>query len=164
MISWPWFQMSTEPIPGCLIWWLSGHGSRCRRNRSQDARFDDFLAMVPDVDETDPRMVDLMTFWPWVQMSTEAIPSQPSQPSLPRQPTQPPVLDPILDSILNPMWNPVLDPVVNPILNPSNIESNDESNIQSSIGKRSLKAYVQDFTSRKIMTGDLYHLNSLLFN
>ena len=120
--------------------------------------------MVPDVDETDPRMVDLMTFWPWVQMSTEAIPSQPSQPSLPRQPTQPPVLDPILDSILNPMWNPVLDPVVNPILNPSNIESNDESNIQSSIGKRSLKAYVQDFTSRKIMTGDLYHLNSLLFN
>ena len=65
---WPWLQMSTEPIPGYSIWWLSGHGSRCRRNRSWDVRFVDFLAMAPDVDGTDPRMLDLITFWPWLQM------------------------------------------------------------------------------------------------
>ena len=103
MIFWSWLQMSTKPIPGCLIWWLSGHGSicqrnrfrildlmifwprlqmstkpisgsRCRRNRSQGIRFNDFLAMAPDVDGTHPRMLDLMIFWPWPQMSTKPIP------------------------------------------------------------------------------------------
>ena len=74
MTFWPWLRMSTQPIPGCSMWWLSGHGSRCRQDRSQDARFNDFLAMAPDVDGTDPRMPDLMTFWPWLQMSTEPIP------------------------------------------------------------------------------------------
>ena len=73
MTFWPWFQVSTKPIPGCSIWWFSGHGSRCWRNRSQDTRFDDFLAMAPNVDETDPRMLDLMIFWPWLQMSTKPI-------------------------------------------------------------------------------------------
>ena len=81
--------------------------------------------MAPDVDGTDPRIIDLMTSWPWLQMSTSPL----------RQPTQRPVLDPIFDPILNPMGNPVLDPVMNPILNPPNIEFHDESNIQSSIGK-----------------------------
>ena len=178
MISWPWPQMSTKPIPGCSIWWLPGHGSRCRRNRSQDARpwaqmstkpmpgspiwwfpghgprcrwnrsqdarFNDLLAMAPDVDGTDPQ---------------QAQPGQPTQ-------------------------------AANPTLSiGSNIGSNIESNGESSIGssnesyiesiqywiqwwiqysiqywKRSSKAYVKDFTSRKIMTGDLYHLNFLLFN
>ena len=171
--------MWTEAIPGWSISWFSGHGPRCGRKRSQDGRFHDFLGMAPDVDGSDPRMVDFMIFWAWPQMSTEAIPGwsiswlsgygsrcrrNRSPASPPRQPTQPQILDLISDPILNPMWNPVLDPILNPILNPSNIESNDESNIESNIGKRFLKAYVQDFTSRKIMTGDLYHLHFLLFN
>ena len=49
MIFWPWLQMSTKPVPGGSIWWLSGHGSRSRQNQSQEARFDEFLATAPEV-------------------------------------------------------------------------------------------------------------------
>ena len=67
----PWLQKSTKPVPGCSIWWLSGHGSRSRQNQSQEARFDDFPAMAPEVDKTSRRRLDLMIFEPWIQESTK---------------------------------------------------------------------------------------------
>ena len=69
-----WLKKSTKPIPRGSIWWLSGHGSRSRQNQSQEARFDDFPAMAPEVDKTSPRKLDLMTFRPWLQKSTKPVP------------------------------------------------------------------------------------------
>ena len=69
-----WLKKSTKPIPRGSIWWLSGHGSRSRQNQSQEARFDDFPAMAPEVDRTSPRRLDLMTFRPWLQKSTKPVP------------------------------------------------------------------------------------------
>ena len=66
-----WLKKSTKPIPRGSIWWLSGHGSRSRQNQSQEARFDDFPAMAPEVDKTSPRKLDLMIFDPWIQESTK---------------------------------------------------------------------------------------------
>ena len=36
-----------------------------RRNESQHVRINDFLASAPEVDKTNPRTLDSMTFWPW---------------------------------------------------------------------------------------------------
>ena len=111
--------MWTEAIPGWSISWFSGHGPRCGRKRSQDGRFHDFLGMAPDVDGSDPRMVDFMTFWLWLQMSTKPIPSQPTQAA-------------------NPAPNIGFD-----------IGSNTESNVESSIGSNiksyieSIKYWIQ---------------------
>ena len=115
--------------------------------------------MASDVDGSDPRMVDLMTFWPWLQMSTKPIPSQPIQAANPA-----PNIGFDIGSNTESNEESSIGSNIKPILNPSNIESNAESNIESNIGKRFLKAYVQVFPSRKIMTGDLYHLHFLLFN
>ena len=59
-----WLKKSTKPIPRCSIWWLSGVATRRRENQSQEARFDDFPALAPEVDKTSPRRLDLMIFWP----------------------------------------------------------------------------------------------------
>ena len=69
-----WLKKSTKPIPRGPIWWLSGHGSRSRQNQFQEARFDDFPAMAPEVDKTSPRKLDLMAFRPWLQKSTKPVP------------------------------------------------------------------------------------------
>ena len=45
-----------------------------RRNQSQHVRINDFLASAPEVDKTNPRSLDLMTFWPWLQKSTKPFP------------------------------------------------------------------------------------------
>ena len=49
----------------------SGLGSRSRENQSQETRFDDFLALLPKVDRTSPRRLDLMTFSPWFNKSSK---------------------------------------------------------------------------------------------
>ena len=64
MTFWHGLQKSTKPVPEGSIWWLFGLGSRSRQNHSQKARFDDFLALAPEGDKTNPRRLDLMTFWP----------------------------------------------------------------------------------------------------
>ena len=46
-----WLQKSGKPVPGNSISWLS--------------------ALVPEVDKTNPRKLDLMIFWPWLQKSTK---------------------------------------------------------------------------------------------
>ena len=74
MTFWPWLQKSAKLIPGSSIWWLPGCGSRSRQNQSQEARFGNFVALVPEVDKTNSRMLDLMTSWPWLQKSTKAVP------------------------------------------------------------------------------------------
>ena len=74
MSFWHWLQKSTKSKPEVLIWWLVGLGSRSRPNRSQKCWFDDSLALAPEVDKIDPRNVDLMTFWHWLQKSTKSIP------------------------------------------------------------------------------------------
>ena len=75
------------------IWWFSGLGSevdktsptrlelmtfqprpRNRWNESQEARFDDFLALAPEDRKTNPRKLDLITFWPGLQESTKPVP------------------------------------------------------------------------------------------
>ena len=56
-------------IPEVVFWWLSGLGSRSQQNQSQKSWFNDFLALASEVDKTKPRKLDLMTFWPWLQMS-----------------------------------------------------------------------------------------------
>ena len=61
-------------FPGGSIWWLFGMGSRSRQNQSQEARFDDFLALALEVDKTIPRRLDLMTFWPWLRKETKPTP------------------------------------------------------------------------------------------
>ena len=45
-----------------------------RHNQSQHVRINDFLASAPEVDKTNPRTLDLMTFWPWLQKSTKPFP------------------------------------------------------------------------------------------
>ena len=53
--------------------WFS-YGSRSRQNHSQKSRFNDFLALVPEVHKINHRSLDLMTFWPWLQKSTKSFP------------------------------------------------------------------------------------------
>ena len=45
-----------------------------RHKQSQHVRIDDFLVSAPEVDKTNPRTLDLMTFWPWPQKSTKPFP------------------------------------------------------------------------------------------
>ena len=65
----PWLKKWTKPVPEGSIWWHSSLDSRSRENQSQEARFDDFLALAPKVDKTSPGLLDLMTFWPWFHKS-----------------------------------------------------------------------------------------------
>ena len=67
----PWFKKPTKPAPGSSIWWLSGFGSRHRENQPKEAWFDNFLVMASEVDQTSPRRLDLMIFWPRIQKSTK---------------------------------------------------------------------------------------------
>ena len=53
---------------------ISGVGSSNRENQSQETRFDDFLALAPEVDKTNPRKLDLKTFWRWLQKSRKPVP------------------------------------------------------------------------------------------
>ena len=53
---------------------ISGVGSSNRENQSQETRFDDFLALAPEVDKTNPRKLDLKTFWRWLQKSRKPLP------------------------------------------------------------------------------------------
>ena len=52
------------------------HDVLIRRNESQEARFDDFLALAPEVEKTNPRKLDFMTFWPWIKKSTKLVPGE----------------------------------------------------------------------------------------
>ena len=45
-----------------------------RHNQSQIVRINDFLASAAEVDKTDPKTLDLMTFWHRLQKSTKAFP------------------------------------------------------------------------------------------
>ena len=53
---------------------ISGVGSSNQENQSQETRFDDFLALAPEVDKTNPRKLDLKTFWRWLQKSRKPVP------------------------------------------------------------------------------------------
>ena len=64
MTFWPWIKKSTKLVPGESIWWLSGLGSRNRQNESQETRFNNFSVLAQEVDKTNPKKLDLMTFWP----------------------------------------------------------------------------------------------------
>ena len=46
---WPWLQRSTKSIPEVSIWRLSGLGSRSGQTHPQKSRFDDCLALAPEV-------------------------------------------------------------------------------------------------------------------
>ena len=37
-------------------------------------RFDDFMALAPEVNKINPRSLDLLNFWPWLQKSTKSTP------------------------------------------------------------------------------------------
>ena len=71
MTFWPGLQKPRKQITGGWFNELSNFGSRNRQNQSQEARFDEFLAMAPEVDKTSPRKLDLMIFEPWIQESTK---------------------------------------------------------------------------------------------
>ena len=47
-------------------------GTRRQQNQSQKSRFDDVLALAPEVDKINPRSPDLMTFWQWLQKSIKS--------------------------------------------------------------------------------------------
>ena len=43
------------------------------KKQTQKSRFDDFLALAPEVDEINPRSLDLMSLWPWLQKSAKSL-------------------------------------------------------------------------------------------
>ena len=60
----PLLQKSTKWRPGGSIWALSGVCSRSRQNDVQEARFEHFLSLAPEVDKMTFSRLDLNTFWP----------------------------------------------------------------------------------------------------
>ena len=77
-------------FPDVILCW---YREPMRQNESQETRFNDFSALAqevdktnpkeldlmtfsrsPDVEKTNPRKLDLMTFQPWLQKSTKPVP------------------------------------------------------------------------------------------
>ena len=44
------------------------------KKKSQEARFNDFRFLPPESEKTIPWSFDLVTFWPWLQKATKAVP------------------------------------------------------------------------------------------
>ena len=70
----PWLHKSTKSVRGGSIWWFSGFDSRIRQNHLQEVRFDNFLALAPEVDKTSPRRLDFEIFRLWFQKLTKPVP------------------------------------------------------------------------------------------
>ena len=47
-----------------------------KQHESQETRFDDFVALAQEVEKTNLRRLDLMTFWPWLKKSTKLVPER----------------------------------------------------------------------------------------
>ena len=45
-------------------------------DESQDARFDDLMALTPEVEKTNPRRFDLMAFWHNFKKSQKPVPGK----------------------------------------------------------------------------------------
>ena len=59
-------RRSTSCILGCILYALA-----LRFVDIQEHRFEDILALAPEVNEMMSRSFDLKTFWPWLQKSTK---------------------------------------------------------------------------------------------
>ena len=47
---------------------------RSRQNHPQKSRFENFLALAPEVDKISTRNHDVMAFWPWLRKPTKSVP------------------------------------------------------------------------------------------
>ena len=62
-------KSSAEGLDSMTFWPCS----RSQQNQSQKFRFDDFLALGPEIDKIIRRTLDLMIVWPWLQKPTSSL-------------------------------------------------------------------------------------------
>jgi hypothetical protein len=73
MSSCPRLQESAKSIPrGFDLMML--YAAEVDQNQMQKSRFDDLLALAPEVDKVSPSDLDLKTSRPWFQKSTKSVP------------------------------------------------------------------------------------------
>ena len=72
---WHWRQKSAKSIPEVSMWWFSVLGCKSRQNQSQKSRFDDFVALAPEVDKISPRGLVAIR-WLRCRFSRKSIKSQ----------------------------------------------------------------------------------------
>ena len=67
--------MNDDPIikcsPDVILCW---YREPMKQNESQETRFNDFSALAQEVDKTNPKRLDFMTFRPWLQKPTKPVP------------------------------------------------------------------------------------------
>jgi hypothetical protein len=73
MIHWAWRQMSTQTIRKSRFDDFLALVPEVNKKQIQKFRFDDFLALAPEVDDINPRSLDLMSLWPWLQKSAKSV-------------------------------------------------------------------------------------------
>ena len=65
--------MSTQSIQKSRFGDFLALVPKVNKNQIQKSRFDDLLALAPGVGKINPRSLDLMSLWPWLQKSAKAV-------------------------------------------------------------------------------------------